>query len=84
MRKPGAYSISRSTKLFEALAQAGGLKPYADDKVILVRHLGNGERKVLELGLKKQEVQETQILDRDVLLVKASVLERRCTGSASQ
>ena len=80
VRKPGAYSISRSTKLFEALAQAGGLKPYADDKVILVRNLGNGNRKVLELGLKEQEVQETQILDRDVLLVKASALGKAMHG----
>ena len=80
VRKPGAYPISRSTKLFEALAQAGGLRPYADDKVILVRNLGNGERKVLELGLKEQEVQETQILDRDVLLVKASTLGKAMHG----
>ena len=80
VRKPGAYSINRSTKLFEALAQAGGLRPYADDKIILIRHLGNGERKVLELGIKEQEVQETQILDRDVLLVKASSLGKAMHG----
>lgn len=81
VRKPGSYSISRSTNLFEALAQAGGLRPYADkNSVILVRHLGNGERKVLELDLKEQAVQETQIRDRDVLLVKASAMGKAMSG----
>ena len=80
VRKPGSYPISRSTKLFEALALAGGLRPYADDKVILIRHLGQGERTVLELGLKEQEVQETLILDRDVLLVKASSMGKMMHG----
>lgn len=71
--RPGAYPIKRSTKLFEALSQAGGLKPYAKgDSVLLVRYLGNGERKVLDLNLKDREVQETLINDRDVILIKAS------------
>lgn len=72
VRKPGSYPISRSTKLFEALALAGRWRPFADDKIILIRHLGQGGRKVLEIGFKECEVQKTQILDRDVLLVKAS------------
>ena len=80
VRKPGSYPISRSTNLFEALALAGGLRPYADDKIILVRHLGKGERKVLELELKEPEVQETLILDRDVLLVKASSMGKMVHG----
>jgi len=71
--RPGAYPIKRSTNLVEALAQAGGLKPYAKgDSVILVRYLGNGDRKVLDLDLKDREVQETLIADRDVILIKAS------------
>ncbi len=71
--KPGAYPIKRSTRLFEALSQAGGLKPYAkSDSLLLVRYKANGERTVLELNLKEREVQETLISDRDVILVKAS------------
>jgi hypothetical protein len=42
--------------------------------------LGNGERKVLQLDLKEQAVQETQICDRDVLLVKASALGKAMSG----
>ena len=50
--RPGSYPIKRNIKLFEALTVAGGLKPYADgDSVILIRHLGDGERKVLDLDL---------------------------------
>lgn len=81
VRNPGAYHIRRQTNLSEALSVAGGLAPYADgEKVILIRHLGNGERQVLELALQDREVQETQVSDRDVILVKASTMGRMLHG----
>lgn len=73
VRKPGAYHIKRGTKLVEALSVAGGLAPYAQtETVILVRHVKDGERKVLELKMEDFEVQETPIEDRDLILVRSS------------
>lgn len=73
VRKPGAYHIKRGTKLVEALSVAGGLAPYAQtETVILVRLVGDGERKVLELKMEDFEVQETPIEDRDLILVRSS------------
>ena len=73
VRKPGAYPIKNSTKLVEALSVAGGLAPYAQtDTVILVRHMEDGDRQVLELKMDDLEVQETTIEDRDLILVRSS------------
>jgi polysaccharide export outer membrane protein len=73
VRNPGAYHIKNRTKLIEALSVAGGLAPYAQtETVILVRHLGDGERKVLELEMEDLEVQDTSIEDRDLILVRSS------------
>ena len=81
VRKPGAYHIRRRTNLSEALSVAGGLAPYADsEKVILIRHLGEGERQVLELALNDRDVQETLVSDRDVILIKASTMGRVLHG----
>jgi polysaccharide export outer membrane protein len=81
VRKPGAYHITRRTGLSEALSLAGGMAPYADpEKVILIRHLGNGERQVLELDIQDIEVQQTPVADRDVILVKAGNISRMLYG----
>lgn len=81
VRNPGAYHIRRQTKLSEALSVAGGMAPWADaGNVILIRHLGDGERQVLELSLDDPDVQETQVSDRDVILVKASTMGRVLHG----
>jgi polysaccharide export outer membrane protein len=81
VRKPGAYHIRRRTNLSEALSLAGGMAPYADSEtVILIRHLGDGERQVLELTMEDREVQETPVSDRDVILVKASTMGRVLHG----
>jgi polysaccharide biosynthesis/export protein len=81
VRKPGAYHIRRRTNLSEALSLAGGMAPYANsDQVILVRHLGDGERQVLELSMDEREVQETLISDRDIILVKSSAMGRVLHG----
>jgi polysaccharide biosynthesis/export protein len=81
VRNPGAYHIRRRTNLSEALSVAGGLAPYAStDKVILIRHLGQGERQVLELALEDRDVQETLISDRDVILIKTSTFARVMHG----
>lgn len=81
VRKPGAYHIARRTGLSEALSLAGGMAPYADsEKVVLIRHLGEGERQVLELDIQDVEVQQTPVADRDVILVKASKTGRMLHG----
>ena len=65
----------------EALSLAGGLAPYAStDTVILIRHMGDSDRKVLELTLDDREVQETPVSDRDVILVKASAMGKMLHG----
>lgn len=81
VRKPGAYHITRTTGISEALSLAGGMAAYADpEKVILIRHLGDGERQVLELDAHDIEVQQTPVADRDVILVKASKSGRLLQG----
>jgi polysaccharide export outer membrane protein len=81
VRNPGAYHIRRQTNISEALSVAGGMAPYANaETVILIRHLGNGERQVLELALGDREVQETQVSDRDVILIKTSTMGRVLNG----
>jgi polysaccharide export outer membrane protein len=73
VRSPGAFHIKSNTKLVDAISVAGGFAPYAKTKtIILVRHMGEGERKVLELEMNDVEVQETPIKDRDLLLVRSS------------
>ncbi len=73
VRKPGAYPIRQKTILMEAIAAAGGLAPFADaDQIILVRHIGNGEREVKELDLDEIVSQQMEINDRDVIFARAS------------
>lgn len=73
VRKPGAYHIKNRTKLTDAISVAGGLAPYAQtETIILVRHMDDGDRKVLELKMMDLDVQETSIKDRDLILVRSS------------
>ena len=73
VRNPGAYPIRQKTLLMEAIAAAGGLAPYADaERLLLVRHLGNGEREFKELNLDEIVTQELVINDRDVIFARAS------------
>lgn len=73
VRNPGAFPIKRQTVLIEALSAAGGLAPYADtDRIILVRHVGDGEREMMELDLDLVDAQEQVIQDRDVIFARAS------------
>jgi polysaccharide export outer membrane protein len=73
VRKPGAYPIKQRTILIEAIAAAGGLAPYADaDRIILIRHLGDGQREMMELDLDVLNAQEQIIEDRDVIFARAS------------
>jgi polysaccharide export outer membrane protein len=73
VRKPGAFPIKRQTILIEAISAAGGLAPYADaDRIILVRHVGDGQREITELDLDLVDAQEQVIQDRDVIFARAS------------
>jgi polysaccharide export outer membrane protein len=81
VRRPGAYPIRQATILLEAISIAGGLAPYADsDTVLLVRHMGGGERQVLELDLDDAAVQDTLVNDRDIILVKISPMGQLVQG----
>jgi polysaccharide export outer membrane protein len=81
VRRPGAFPIRQSTILLEAIAMAGGLAAYADtDTVLLVRHLGGGKRQVLELDLDDAAVQDTEVNDRDIILVKVSAMGQLVQG----
>ena len=73
VRNPGAYPIQQKTLLLEAIAAAGGLAPYADaEQLILIRHIGNGEREIRELDLSEIVSQQMEINDRDVIFARAS------------
>jgi polysaccharide export outer membrane protein len=81
VRRPGAYPIRQATILLEAISIAGGLAPYADsDTVLLVRHMGGGERQVLELDLDEAATQDTLVNDRDIILVKVSPVGQLVQG----
>lgn len=73
VRRPGAYPVKQKLYIRQALVAAGGLASYADEeKLTLVRYMGNGERKVLELDLNNQESLEMEVRDRDVLIAQSS------------
>lgn len=81
VRQPGAYHIKNRTRLVDALSVAGGFAPYAQtENVILVRHMDEGDPKVLELKLEDLDVQETLIKDRDLILVRSSGMSKFLHG----
>ena len=81
VRKPGAYPIQQKTLLLEAIGAAGGLEPYADaEQLILIRHIGDGEREVKELDLSEIVSQQMVINDRDVIFARASAWGKLAHG----
>ncbi len=82
VRKPGSYHIKQKTVIEEALVEAGGLAPYADEKrLTLIRYLDNGQRKVFELDLSKTEVLNMEVRDRDVIIAAASTWGKLVHGT---
>jgi len=46
VEEPGAYELQPRMRLLQALAMAGGLTPYAKDRVVVLRQLPNGEQRI--------------------------------------
>ena len=51
VNKPGKYSLEKASSLSEVLAMAGGLHPDGDEKAVLVRQGGEGEKKNLKVEI---------------------------------
>lgn len=43
---PGAYDLQPRMRLLQALAMAGGLTPYAKDRVVVLRQMPEGEQRI--------------------------------------
>lgn len=81
VRKPGSYPIKQKTTVTEALVAAGGFAPYAKkDHVTLVRYVGDGERKVIELNMEEAQGQ-TEVQDRDVIIAQESAFGKLIYGT---
>lgn len=46
VEEPGAYDLQPRMRLLQALAMAGGLTPYAKDRVVVLRQLPDGEQRI--------------------------------------
>ena len=46
VEEPGAYDLQPRMRLLQALAMAGGLTPYAKDRVIVLRQVAEGEQRI--------------------------------------
>lgn len=46
VEEPGAYDLQPRMRLLQALAMAGGLTPYAKDRVVVLRQLADGEQRI--------------------------------------
>jgi polysaccharide export outer membrane protein len=73
VRKPGTYTIKHHSTIREALVEAGGFETWAiKDRIKLARLEDNGERKLIDLDLKKPGVEDMTVKDRDILIVDES------------
>jgi polysaccharide export outer membrane protein len=80
VRLPGNYAIKRALTAQEAIVNAGGFSPVADQNNIkLVRYLGDGKREVLQLSGSPNGAGDSagkvDVKDRDVLYVERSALK---------
>jgi polysaccharide biosynthesis/export protein len=75
VRRPGSYPLNQRTTVQEAIVAAGGMAPYADEVVSLVRVEG-GERKERTLDMDKMENWGFPVQDQDVIVVGSNPLLR--------
>jgi len=85
VRKPGSFPMKeRSTTVSHSIAMAGGLATYANRKdVKLIRYSGDGKREIIELDLGtilSGEAEDPVVMDRDAVIVGASVGKRLLYG----
>ncbi len=70
--KPGDIVIGRRMSVMQALSQAGGLTPYADEGDIIVIRNENGEKKSIEYPYK--DIARGRDLDKDINLKPGDVV----------
>jgi len=75
VRRPGSYPMRQRTTLQEAIVAAGGLVPYADEVVSVIRVEG-GERKEHTLDMAKRENWGFPVQDQDVIVAGSNALLR--------
>lgn len=84
VRVPGTYPLKGEMTITEAIVLAGGLTAYADnDKIKLIRYVGNGKRNIISLGF--SELQEgvgnnIKLQDQDVIYAESSSAGLLSTG----
>lgn len=81
VRRPGAYPLKTDTTVEQAIAMAGGLRPYGDpNDVCLVRRGADGKRKAIPLDLEKGKDCEFKLKDGDILVADSSFWGKLTTG----
>lgn len=84
VRNPGTYPIKGEMTITEAIVLAGGLTAYADnDKIKLIRHIGNGKRNIISLSfseLQKGVGDSIRLQDQDVVYAESSTSGLLSTG----
>jgi len=83
IRKPGPYLIKHKMVIREALLEAGGLAPYAEeDKLVLIRYKEDGTREMTEIDFEENpEKLELEVEDRDVIIIEGSGWGKLVHGS---
>ncbi|UCF85643.1 MAG: SLBB domain-containing protein, partial [Desulfobacteraceae bacterium] len=81
VRRPGSYPIKSKMVIREALMAAGGIAPYAQkDSLVLIRYFKGKGREIIELEFNDSEDQETEVQDRDIIVVKSSTWGKMLHG----
>lgn len=71
VNKPGKYKVQAKTTLLEVVAEAGGISPVGDDRVVVVRNEG-GETRRFEVDL--GEMLEHGQLDQNISLERQDLI----------
>ncbi len=73
VRRAGSYPIREKLGLREALATAGGMRPWSlKDSLVLIRNVEGKGRVGIEIDLKNPDNHELEIKDGDIIVVKTS------------
>ncbi|NLI80084.1 MAG: hypothetical protein GX443_00130 [Deltaproteobacteria bacterium] len=84
IRKPGTISIRPGMTVNEAIVEAGGFAPYAQqDKIKVVRRMAEGKRDVIQVGIKDLRAGAAsgmEVKDRDVIFVETNDVKKFLSG----
>jgi len=75
VRKRGSYPLRQKMTLQEAIVAAGGMAPYADNEVTVIR-TEDGEPKVHTFDVSKLENWGFQVKDQDIITVDSDGLKK--------